>query len=264
MNVKPVSAARRSTFVWPPPCAALADLDPSSGSHDPDSGGGLLSFLNSTRSVIGAVTALVVAVSGLLIALNKTGVVGGDDDGSNGGPTTQPGTGLFAPMTSPIGRVYFDRETMYVKAAKARRRLLHLAQQEEALRDVAMSTRVSWVSGARDYGISLVCRYDSRSDYYAVAILSGGRYNIIRYRDGRPHSLTGGIKQGSGATEDANDMTARCVGQDPTTLTLELNGRTVASAQDPNGVESGNVGLRVGSDESFVTIRFEDFVLRSL
>jgi hypothetical protein len=38
----------------------------------------------------------------------------------------------------------------------------------------------------------------------------------------------------------------------------------VAEEQDPNGIESGNVGIRAGSSESFVTLRFEDFVLRYL
>lgn len=245
------------------PCPALTDLDPSSEPSDPGSGGGLLSFLNSTRSVIGAATALVVAVSGLLVALNKAGILDGDDN-QTPNPKPEPATGLFRPMENPIGRVYFDGPTMYVKAKRSKRRLLHLAEQEKPLRDVALSTRVTWESGARDYGISLLCRYDSRSDYYLVAILSGGRYNIVRYRDGRPNSLTRGIQQGSGATQDANDITARCVSHDPTIVELEVNGRPVASVKDPDGVESGNVGLRVGSDESFVTIRFERFELRHL
>lgn len=242
----------------------MADLDPPAGSDDSDAGGGLLSFLNSTRSVVGAVTALIVAISGLLLALNKAGILGGDGDETTTAPTSMPASGLFAPSTRPIGRVYFDGATMYVRAAEPNRPLLQLAEQESPLRDVAMTTRASWVSGSRDYGISLVCRYDSRSDYYLLAILSGGRYNIVRYRGGKPISLTGGIQQGSGAADGANEMTARCVGDDPTSLTLELNGRTVARAKDANGIESGNIGVRVGSGESFVTVRFENFVLRTL
>jgi hypothetical protein len=34
--------------------------------------------------------------------------------------------------------------------------------------------------------------------------------------------------------------------------------------QDPDGIESGIVGVRVGTDEARVTVGFDDFVLRSL
>jgi hypothetical protein len=167
-------------------------------------------------------------------------------------------------MTRPVGRVYFDEQTMYVRAAQPSRPVLHLADQAEELGDVSMTARVSWVSGARDYGVGFVCRYDSRSDYYLLAVLSGGRYNIVRYRAGKPVSLTRGIQTSGSVQNDENEVTARCVGNDPTTLTLVVNGQTVATEQDGDGIESGNVGIRASSGESFVTVRFEDFVLRYL
>jgi hypothetical protein len=241
----------------------LDDLEPTDESPDSGAGGGLGSFLNSTRNVVGAATGLILAISGLVVALNKVGILdrGGDDETTT---ETRPPAGLFGPITRPIGRVYFDGETMYVRAAQAGRPLLHLADQEKPLRDVSMSARVSWVSGARDYGMSFICRYDNSSNYYLLGVLSDGRYNIGRYRDGRLASLTGGIQHSTAIEEDANDITARCVGDDPTTLTLEINGRTVATKQDPDGIATGNVGIRAGSSESFVTFRFEDFVLRYL
>jgi hypothetical protein len=232
-------------------------------SPDSGSGGGLGSFLNNTRNVIGAITGLIVAISGLLIALNRAGILdGGGDDGAR--TETRPPTALFGPITRPIGRVYFDGETMYVKASRAGSPLLHLSDQEEPLRDVSMSARVSWESGARDYGMAFVCRYENSQNYYLLGVLSDRRYNIARYRDGRIVSLTGGIQQSANIDEDSNDITARCVGDDPTTLTLEVNGHTVAKKQDPDGIATGNVGIRAGSSESFVTFRFEDFVLRYL
>jgi hypothetical protein len=240
----------------------VVDLEPSAEPPDSDEQGGIASFLNSTRNVIGAITALIVAVSGLLLALNKIGILDGDDDEVT--TETTPPPGLFGPMTRPIGRVYFDGQTMYVRAARPGNPLLHLADLEEPLRDVGMSARVAWVSGARDHGVAFVCRYDTRADYYLLAVLSGRRYNIVRYREGRPISLTGGIRESTDIAEDENEITARCVGDDPTSLTLEVNGRTVATAQDRDGIESGNVGIRAGSSEAFVTFRFEDFVLRYL
>jgi hypothetical protein len=238
------------------------DLEPPE-SPDSGSGGGLGSFLNNTRNVIGAITGLIVAISGLLIALNRAGILDGGDDNETQ-TETRPTNALFGPIKRPIGRVYFDDETMYVKAAQAGRPLLHLADQEKPLRDVSMSARVSWVSGASDYGMSFVCRYDNSRNYYLLAVLSDRRYNIARYRDGRIVSLTGGIQQSTNIDERSNDITARCVGEDPTTLSLEVNGRTVATKKDPDGIESGNVGIRAGSSESFVVFRFEDFVLRYL
>jgi hypothetical protein len=120
------------------------------------------------------------------------------------------------------------------------------------------------VSGAADYGTSFVCRYESNRNYYALGVLSGGRYNIVRYRDGRLVSLTGGIRRSGLIRDRMNDVTARCVGNDPTTLTLVVNGSVVAERQDPDGIESGNVGVRASSSESFVTVRFDDFTLRYL
>jgi hypothetical protein len=38
----------------------------------------------------------------------------------------------------------------------------------------------------------------------------------------------------------------------------------VATKQDPDGIESGNVEVRAGSNESFVVFRFDEFELAYL
>lgn len=238
----------------------MADFEPPGGSHDSEPGGGIGigSFLNSAPRAIGSITALIGAVTGLLIALNKVGILGGDN---GGGGTTTTGSGIFTPFTRPTGsRVYFDGKTMYVKAATPTRPLLVLANQDKPLEDVAMSFRVTQVGGAADYGLALICRYDSNRNYYFLAVLSGGRYNIARYRDGNLRSLAHGTS--SALTDGPNDITAKCVGDQPTSLTLEANGRRVGAVKDADGLAGGNIGLRVGTNESFVTVRFEDFVLK--
>ena len=58
----------------------MSDLDPSPEVNETETGGGLGSFLSSAPRVIGSITALIGAVTGLLIALNKTGIIGGDGD----------------------------------------------------------------------------------------------------------------------------------------------------------------------------------------
>jgi hypothetical protein len=243
----------------------LADIEPPDGSHDSEPGGGIGigSFLSSAPRAIGSITALIGAVTGLLIALNKVGVLGGDKAGGGATTTETYGSGLFTPLTRTTGsRVYFDGKTMYVKAATPTRPLLVLANQDKPLEDVAMSFRVEQVGGASDYGMALICRYDSNRNYYFLSVLSGGRYNIARYRDGKLKSLAHGTS--SALTEGANDITAKCVGDQPTSLRLEANGRTVGTAKDADGLAGGNIGIRVGTNESFVTVRFEDFILRSL
>jgi hypothetical protein len=241
----------------------LSDPGPPDGSDDSGLTGLLGSFFGSVPRVIGSITGLIAAVTGLLVALNKVGILGGDGGGGGGTTTSGPAESIFAPLTRPNGRVYFDGKTMYVKAAAAGRPLLELADLEEPLQDVAMSSRVSWVSGARDYGVGFICRFQNTANYYVLAVLSGGRYSIVKYRKGKLTPMTG-IKQSGAITEDTNNITARCVGAKPTSLTLQANGQTIGTVQDPDGIESGNIGVRVGSSESFVTTRFEDFVLKYL
>jgi hypothetical protein len=241
----------------------VSDPGPPDGSDDSGLSGLLGSFFGSVPKVIGAIAGLIVAITGLLAALHNTGIIGGG--GGDGGQTTtsEQAESIFGSFTRPIGRVYFDGKTMYVKTAQPGRPLLNLANLDKPLSDVTMTTRVNWVSGARDYGVGLICRYESSSNYYVLAVLSGHRYSIVKYRNGKLTPLTG-IKESNAVYDDTNDVTARCVGEKPTTLTLEANGQTVGSVQDADGIKSGNIGVRVGSSESFVTTRFEDFVLKYL
>jgi hypothetical protein len=61
------------------------------------------------------------------------------------------------------------------------------------------------------------------------------------------------------------EMGADCEGDDPTLLTFKVNGETVAEKSDRDGIESGTVGIRAGTNESEgVTIRFDDFVVDRL
>jgi hypothetical protein len=245
----------------------MSEPEPSVEPEGTETGHGLGSFLNSAPRIIGAISGLIAAVTGLLIALNKTGIIGGNgEDGPRTTPTeTVEAAGLFEPLRRPpLGRVYFDGPTMYVRASLPSQPFVHLATQERALGDVSMTSRVTWVSGARDYGVGFICRYERAGSYYLLAVLSGPRYNIVRYRNGRPTSLSGGIRPTAAVREGENALTAKCVGDEPTILTLQANGQPVGRATDDDGIESGNVGVRVGSGESFVTLRFDEFVLNYL
>ena len=85
-----------------------------------------------------------------------------------------------------------------------------------------MSTRMRWVSGATDYSFSLLCRYRNPKNYYLLGVLVEAA-NIARYRKGRLTSLTRGIQRSTYVADEANDVTVRCIGDRPTTLT-RVNG----------------------------------------
>jgi hypothetical protein len=233
-----------------------------SGPSGTDSGGG--SFWTSLPALLTASAVLIGAIVSAVVTLTDDDG-GSPDAGTIPAISTGPDTGRhFAAMTRPLGRVYFEDETMFVKASQPGRPLLVLAEAEEALADVRLGADIAWVSGAKDYGVGFVCRYADAGNYYLLSVLSGGRYHIVRYRRGKPVSLTGGI-QTSTAVEDAgNEVAARCVGNDPVSLTLAVGGQDIATARDTHGIERGNVGIRLGTSESVVTCAFRGFELRSL
>lgn len=227
-----------------------------------DGGGG--SFWTSFPAILTASAVFIGALVSAVVALR------GDESSAGGGTTTAAttttagGSEYFLPVTRPAGRVYFEGETMFVKASLPARPMLVLAENDEQLEDVGMSARAEWVSGAKDYGVGFVCRYADAGNYYLLSVLSDGRYHIVRYRKGKPVSLTGGIQTSGAIEDDANDISVRCVGNEPVILALEVNGRDVARVRDETGIEAGNVGIRLGTSESVVTHSFRDFELRAL
>ena len=230
-----------------------------------DAGGGG-SFWTSLPALLTASAVFLGAVVSAVVALRSDGSGNAKTDAA--GTTTTSAEPVesryFTATTRPAGRVYFEGGTMFVKAAQPSRPMLALAETEELLREVGLRANVEWVSGAKDFGVGFVCRYADAGNYYLISVLSGGRYHIVRYRKGRPVSLTGGIQTNTAVRDDLGDVGARCVGSDPVLLTLTAGGRDVATARDAAGIAEGNVGIRVGTSESAVTLAFRDFDLRSL
>jgi hypothetical protein len=247
----------------------VPDIEPTEESGDGDSGGGLAWFFNTTPKVIGAISGLIVAVSGLLIALNKTGVLDGTADSQTTPAQTTPTNTtpaktppeVFSEFDRRNGKLSFEGSTMYIQAKQPRSPVVALSNQEAPL-DVVMSTRVEWETGAYDYGVSLICRRQNAKNYYLLGVIpSEGRYNIARYREGRPVSLAHGTSPR--VDDKVNDLTARCLNAQPTILTLEVNGKIVRQKLDPEGLAAGDVGIRVGTNQrSEVTVGFKDFALR--
>jgi hypothetical protein len=238
--------------------------------------GGPFGWLTGGTSFVKAMTGLVSALAVLVAGLAGAGLLGGGDDAkgtttgtSTNGTTSQPGRdfseppGLFQAVTRAHGRAYFEDTALLVTALRPARPFVHLADIGEQ-QDVDLAVTAAWNSGSPDFGVGLICRYQGAGTYYLLSVLSGGRFNVMRYEGGEGRSLNGGIKQSSAVRDDANDVEARCVGDATTILTLTVNGRQIARARDDEGLAAGGVGLRVGSGEARVTCRFERFVLDSL
>jgi hypothetical protein len=221
--------------------------------------------------LLGALTALIGAVSGLVIALNRVGILGGDGGGEattqTSGPTGPNNPPLFGPNTQGGGNGQVrleDDGSLIVTATQPGHGVRVLADQESPPPDVSLTARVSWVSGERDWSFSLICRFQNSKNFYLFGVIPGKRlYNIARYRDGHLNSLSG-LQRSDAIREDENNATARCVGSEPTTLSLVVNGENVRSLTDANGIDYGNIGLRVGSSAGVVTCRFTGLVVKPL
>ena len=242
----------------------MSDIEPTE-SGDGDSGGRLASLVNTTPKVIGSISGLIVAVSGLLIALNKAGVLDGTPDSpttpTKSTPTKLP-TEVFSEFDRRNGKLWFEDSTMYIQAKQPRSPVVALSNKAAPL-DVVMSTRVEWESGAYDYGVSIICRRTNAKNYYLLGVIpSEGRYNIARYRDGRLVSLAHGRDRYVGTK--VNNLTVRCLNAQPTLLKLVVNGKRLAQTLDPDGLAAGDVGIRVGTNQrSEVTVGFVGFKLRA-
>jgi hypothetical protein len=248
---------------------ALGDPEPPVGSDDSDSpSGGLSGFLGSTPRVIGAITGLIAAVSGLLIALNRAGILG--NGGGTSTTTTQSNgttTVANAPPFGPDGQGGGDGEvqlkdgTLYVTATEPGHGVRVLADPENTSTHTTLAARARWVEGERDWSFSLVCRFQGSKNFYLLGVIPIKRmYNIARYRDGRLTSLSG-LQRSDAIRANDNKVTASCFGNQTTTLTLKVNGETLRSVRDPNGLAYGNVGLRVGSSVGVVTCAFTELKL---
>ncbi|MDX1615961.1 MAG: hypothetical protein R3300_16730 [Candidatus Promineifilaceae bacterium] len=111
--------------------------------------------------------------------------------------------------------------------------------------DVRIATTVRRVSGPEDNAFGIICRYQSKDNFYLFLISSDGFYAIGKYQSGSPQIeyLTGdgefqfseAINQGAAS----NDLIATCQGNE---LSMAVNGTQLATVTDPTFV-TGDIGL---------------------
>jgi hypothetical protein len=219
--------------------------------------------------MISGVAALIGAVTGLVIALNKAGVLGSGNAASTvsttqtGGTTTDAGTPLFGPKTQGgDGRVWVENGTLYINARERQHGVRVLADQDNPPADVSLSSSVKWVSGDRDWSFSILCRFRDSRNFCLLGVIPPKRlHNIAVYRARRLRSLSG-LRPSDAIRKDQNKVTATCTGSDPTVLSLKVNGETVKTVYIPSGLDGGNVGVRAGSAVGPVTTAFDDLDLQ--
>ena len=120
-----------------------------------------------------SVTALIGAVSGLIIALDRVGVIGGDSETAITCVThwAEMPRASFAPGLRGNGDVRFEDETMYVTAKTPRHGVRVLADQQNSLQDVELSARGQM--GERGGRLlRLVCRLEDCRNYYPLGVTS--------------------------------------------------------------------------------------------
>lgn len=184
--------------------------------------------------------------------------------------TTEPGAGfsdppsLFRPIDRDDASAVFRGDAYVFRLEEANRPLVSFASGA-APQDVRVAIDVRGAGG--DYGAAVLCRGSGPGNYYLLAVASGQRYNVVKYRGGSPRSLVGGFQTSSVIEPGsaANRLEAECEGTGTVSLTLLVNGTRVASVADAdNPLSGGKVGLRAGTDSPPVRVRFQNFVMTSL
>ena len=177
--------------------------------------------------------------------------------------------GLFDDSSSPTvkltrrGGAYHMRISVAGGAVGA----LEAIRSDARLRDasIAVSGRRASGSSADDsYGV--FCRHDGNDRYYLFEVSVDGFSQIEKSSPGRTVELrpwlpTPAVRRG-GAT---NRISATCSGNRPTTLRFMVNGVTVATIRDAEGLPAGTVGLSAsGYERPGSHSVFDDVLVRRL
>jgi hypothetical protein len=182
---------------------------------------------------------------------------GGEDDVQP--PQEAATSSYFEEFDGARGRIWFEEGAALFEARHRSRRLVGLARVGNVDR---FRVRATYVAGASDYGVGLVCRHEQAGRYYVLAIASDGRYTIGEYENGELRPLVP-FEESGVVDARANTLEARCEGEGPVILTLLVNGSRVgAPAVDTETpITRGGIGLRVGTPSPPVRVRFDGFQL---
>jgi hypothetical protein len=125
--------------------------------------------------------------------------------------------------------------------------------------DVRVEADVTKLNGPEENRAGLMCRYQN-GDYYFFIISNDGFYGIGKFIGGQTLLLGQSAMQPSEfiQKDGINHIRADCVGK---TLTLYLNFKQVASAQDSD-FATGDIGVLAGAfTQPGVDVLFQNFVV---
>ncbi|MEV4841491.1 serine/threonine-protein kinase [Nonomuraea sp. NPDC049486] len=127
---------------------------------------------------------------------------------------------------------------------------------------VAVTAEVKQVTGSGEYGV--YCHAADDDTYYEFGLDTAGNARVRRIYNGSGGTMAEpaqvGELKGKVRIEAACEQTGKAV-----RLTLWVNGKKVVSADDPNGIGNGSVGMfaRTPKDEkSVLKMAYDDFELR--
>lgn len=128
--------------------------------------------------------------------------------------------------------------------------------------DVRVEVDAHKIGGVDDNEIGLVCRHSDPSNFYYATISSDGFYGFWKLVNGELGNAGGtdGLQPSDAIVlgEGNNHLRLDCIGS---TLTLYVNGETVASITD-SSLANGDVGVYAGTwDTAGTDILFDNFVL---
>jgi hypothetical protein len=142
----------------------------------------------------------------------------------------------------------------------------------------ASDVRIDWTarrsSGRGDGRFGVLCRYQSSSRYYSVAIGAKGQFRVEKHLDGRTVELQSWRTSPAVKATGLNRLRVACIGgqrEGPVLLALWANGRPVTQVVDRGRLflsgptlTRGSVRLFTASSRGPMDVRFDNLTVREL
>ena len=127
--------------------------------------------------------------------------------------------------------------------------------------DAVIEVQTRKAGGPDDNLMGVICRYQDDLNFYFMVISSDGYYGIGRMLNGERTLLTGQTLQPSTMVQGGNTVNCLKVTCSGSTLSLAVNGETLASVQDTS-LTAGQAGLLAGDfADAGADIRFDNLMI---
>lgn len=130
------------------------------------------------------------------------------------------------------------------------------ARADRNFDDVIITSQARQISGPNDNAYGVICRYQSKDNFYVFLVSGDGHYAIGKYQSSSPqieylsgegqYVFSDAINQGAAA----NEIKASCIGNE---LSLAVNGIPLETVTDPTFV-TGDIGLGASPFQPGTTI----------